>query len=35
MNGTERGGDCDRLYLVSHSSGPHLAGCAVTHWTLE
>jgi len=25
-----------RLYLISHSSGSHLAGCAVTHdWTLE
>jgi hypothetical protein len=28
---TERGGDGDRLYLISHSSGSHLAGCAVTH----
>jgi arylformamidase len=25
------GGDPDRLYLMSHSSGSHLAGCAVTH----
>jgi arylformamidase len=25
------GGDPDRLYLVSHSSGSHLAGCVVTH----
>jgi len=25
------GGDRDRLYLISHSSGSHLAGCAVTH----
>jgi len=39
---TERGGDCAkfggdrvRLCLISHSSGSHLAGCAVTHdWTL-
>ena len=31
------GGDRDRLYLISHSSGSHqLAGCAVTDdWTLE
>ena len=25
------GGDRDRLHLISHSSGSHLAGCAVTH----
>jgi arylformamidase len=25
------GGDPDRLYLSSHSSGSHLAGCVVTH----
>jgi arylformamidase len=25
------GGDPGRLYLMSHSSGSHLAGCAVTH----
>src|SRR5262249_9221086 len=24
---TERGGDHDRLYLISHSSASHLAGC--------
>jgi arylformamidase len=30
------GGDCGRLYLASHSSGSHLAGCALTHdWGLE
>jgi arylformamidase len=30
------GGDRDRLYLVSHSSGSQLAGCAVTHdWSKE
>ena len=30
------GGDRDRLYLLSHSSGSHLAGCAVTHdWPKE
>ena len=30
------GGDRDRLYLISHSSGSHLAGCAVTHdWPKE
>ena len=33
---TEPGGDRERLYLISHSSGSHLAGCVVTHdWTLE
>jgi arylformamidase len=25
------GGDADRLHLISHSSGSHLAGCSVTH----
>ena len=25
------GGDPDRLYLISHSSGSHLAGCTITH----
>jgi arylformamidase len=30
------GGDRDRLYVVSHSSGSQLAGCAVTHdWSKE
>jgi arylformamidase len=30
------GGDRERLYLISHSSGSHLAGCVVTHdWTSE
>jgi arylformamidase len=30
------GGDRDRLYLLSHSSGSHLAGCALTHdWPKE
>jgi arylformamidase len=30
------GGDRERLYLLSHSSGSHLAGCAVTHdWPKE
>ena len=29
-------GDRERLYLISHSSGSHLAGCAVTHdWPKE
>jgi hypothetical protein len=28
---TERGSDRERLHLNSHSSGSHLAGCAVTH----
>jgi len=27
----EFGGDPDRLYLSSHSSGSHLSGCVVTH----
>src|SRR5262249_1829264 len=35
-NADQFGGDRDRLYLVSHSSGSHLAGCAVTHdWSKE
>jgi len=30
------GCDRNRLYLISHSSGSHLAGCVVTHdWTKE
>ena len=36
-NNAERfGGDPSRLYLTSHSSGSHLAGCTVTHdWRKE
>jgi arylformamidase len=35
-NAERFGGDRDRLYLVSHSSGSQLAGCAVTHdWSKE
>jgi arylformamidase len=35
-NADEFGGDRDRLYLISHSSGSQLAGCAATHdWTKE
>jgi arylformamidase len=35
-NADKFGGDRDRLYLISHSSGSHLAGFTVTHdWTLE
>ena len=35
-NATSFGGDPDRLYLTSHSSGSHLGGCAVTHdWRKE
>jgi arylformamidase len=30
-NAEKFGGDRDRLHLVSHSSGSHLSGCAVTH----
>jgi arylformamidase len=30
-NAEKFGGDRNRLHLVSHSSGSHLAGCAVTH----
>jgi arylformamidase len=33
-NATSFGGDPDRIYLSGHSSGAHLAGCAVTtDWT--
>jgi arylformamidase len=35
-NAASFGGDPARLYLISHSSGSHLAGCAVTHdWVKE
>jgi arylformamidase len=35
-NAEQFGGDRDRLYLISHSSGSHLAGCAVIHdWSKE
>jgi arylformamidase len=35
-NADKFGGDRDRLYLIAHSSGSHLAGCAVTHdWPKE
>jgi arylformamidase len=35
-NARSFGGDPDRLYLSSHSSGSHLSGCAVTHdWAKE
>jgi arylformamidase len=35
-NADKFGGDRERLYLISHSSGSHLAGCAVTHdWPKE
>src|SRR6185312_15490234 len=30
-NAKQFGGDPDRVYLTSHSSGSHLAGCVVTH----
>src|SRR5262245_2060489 len=30
-NARNFGGDPDRLYLTSHSSGSHLGGCVVTH----
>jgi arylformamidase len=30
-NATRFSGDPDRLYLSSHSSGSHIAGCVVTH----
>ena len=30
-NAEKFGGDRDRLHLISHSSGSHLAGCTVTH----
>jgi arylformamidase len=35
-NARSFGGDPNRLYLTSHSSGSHLAGCVVTHdWGKE
>jgi arylformamidase len=35
-NADKCGGDRERLYLISHSSGSHLAGCAVTHdWSKD
>ena len=35
-NGRSFGGDPDRLYLTSHSSGSHLSGCIVIHdWRKE
>jgi arylformamidase len=35
-NAEKFGGDRDRLYLISHSSGSQLAGCAVTHdWSKD
>ena len=35
-NAEQFGGNRDRLYLISHSSGSHLAGCAVTHdWSKD
>src|SRR5271155_1151037 len=35
-NAEKFGGDRNRLYLISHSSGSHLAGCVVTHdWAKE
>ena len=35
-NAPSFGGDSTRLYLTSHSSGSHLAGCVVTHdWRKE
>jgi arylformamidase len=35
-NAQKFSGDPDRLHLVSHSSGSHLAGCVVTHdWAKE
>ena len=35
-NAESFGGDPSRLYLTSHSSGSHLAGCVVTHdWRKE
>ncbi len=35
-NADKFGGDRDRLYLIAHSSGSHLAGCAVTHdWSKD
>jgi arylformamidase len=35
-NAEKFGGDRNRLHLISHSSGSHLAGCTVTHdWAKE
>jgi arylformamidase len=35
-NADKFGGDRERLFLIAHSSGSHLAGCAVTHdWPKE
>jgi arylformamidase len=35
-NAEKFGGGRDRLYLISHSSGSHLAGCTVTHdWAAD
>jgi arylformamidase len=35
-NAASFGGDRDRIYLTSHSSGSHLAACALTHdWSSE
>ena len=35
-NAEKFGGNRDRLYLIAHSSGSHLAGCAVTHdWSQD
>ncbi len=35
-NADKFGGDRNRLFLIAHSSGSHLAGCAVTHdWAKE
>jgi arylformamidase len=35
-NADKFGGDRDRLYLIAHSSGSHLAGCAVTRdWSKD
>jgi arylformamidase len=35
-NAEQFGGDRDRLYLIAHSSGSHLAGCAVTRdWSKD
>jgi arylformamidase len=35
-NADKFGGDRERLFLISHSSGSHLAGCAVTHdWSKD
>jgi arylformamidase len=35
-NADKFGGNRDRLYLMSHSSGSHLSGCTVTHdWAKE